>query len=178
VSTTAYFSDSLGKPSRPSQQSRSKTSIHSSTRSSSTVTTRRHPSRYCTPFFVWKTLLRRFLFEITFTIEQPADTTNATTVSPCLQAVRDSQTTLSAYMASEITKADMLALPIPAERVTLRIANAAVVFNTFTTAHQLPSLRSHRCTHNNWSASTYFNIHWPAFSRSFIKRKLTSQFRV
>jgi hypothetical protein len=64
----------------------------------------------------------------------PADTTNALTVSPSLQAVRESQIILSTYMASKISKADLFTLPIPAERVTLRIANAAAVSSTFTTA--------------------------------------------
>jgi hypothetical protein len=140
---------------------------------------RHHPSRCSTPFFVWKTLLCGLLFNITFTIQPPADTTNTTTASPSLQAVRDSQTTLSTYTESTISKADLFALPIPAERVTLRIANAAVVSNIFTTAittaHRLPSLRLHQCTRNNWTASTYSNINWPAFSRSFKKRRLTSQ---
>jgi hypothetical protein len=73
--------------------------------------------------------------------------TNATTVSPSLQTVRKSQTALSTYMASKISKADLFALPIPTERVTLRIANAAAISNTFktaiTTAHRLPSLQLH-----------------------------------
>jgi hypothetical protein len=77
------------------------------------------------------------------------------------------------YMATKISKADSCALPIPAERVTLRIANAAIVSNTFaaavTTAHQLPSLQLHQCIRNNWTAFTYSNIHWSAFSRSFKK---------
>jgi hypothetical protein len=109
---------------------------------------RHPPSRCYTPFFVWKTILRSLLFNITFTIQPPADTTNATTVSPSLQAVRVSQSTLSTFMASKIYKADLFALTIPAERVTLRIANAAVVPSTFTTfintAHRLPTLRRHR----------------------------------
>jgi hypothetical protein len=71
--------------------------------------------------------------------------TNATTVSPSLQAVRESQIPLSTFMASNISKADLFALTIPAKHVNLRIANAAVVSGTFTaaitTAHRLPSLR-------------------------------------
>jgi hypothetical protein len=47
-----------------------------------------------------------------------------------------------------------------------------------TTAHWLPSLQLHQCTRNKWTASTYSNIHWSAFSRSFKKRKLTSQLRL
>jgi hypothetical protein len=74
-------------------------------------------------------------------------------------------------MKSDISKADLFALTIPAERVTLRIANAAVVSGTFaapfTTAHRLPSLQLHQCTRNKWTASTYSNIHWSAFYRSF-----------
>ncbi len=85
-------------------------------------------------------------------------------------------------MATAISKADLFALPITEERVTLRIANAAIVSNNFTaaltTAHRLPSLQLHQCTRNNWTASTYSNIHWPAFYRSFKKRKLTSQLRI
>jgi hypothetical protein len=85
-------------------------------------------------------------------------------------------------MATKISKADLFALPIPAQRVTLRIANAAIVSNTFTTAittaHRLPSPRLHQCTRNKWTASAYSNIHWPAFSRSFKKRKLTSHLRI
>jgi hypothetical protein len=135
-----------------------------------------YPSRCCTPFFVWKTLLRSLLFNIKFTIQRPADLTNATTVSPSLQAVRESQFTLSTFMASKISEADQFALTIPAERVTLRIANAAVVSGTFTSAitpaHRLPSLRLHQCTRKKWTASTYSNIHWSAFSQSFKKRKL------
>jgi hypothetical protein len=57
----------------------------------------------------------------------------------------------------------------------LRIANAAVVSGIFraaiTTAHRLRSLRLHQCTRNKWTASTYPNIHWSAFSRSFERRK-------
>jgi hypothetical protein len=74
------------------------------------------------------------------------------------------------------------ALLIPAERVTLRIANAVIVSNTFetalTAAHRLPSLQLHQSTRNNWTASTYSNIHWPAYYRSIKKRKLTSQLRI
>jgi hypothetical protein len=85
-------------------------------------------------------------------------------------------------MASNISKADLFALPIPAEHVTLRIANAAVVSGTFTasitTAHRLPSLQLHQCTRNKWTASTYSNIHRSDFSPSFNKRKLTSQLRM
>jgi hypothetical protein len=143
---------------------------------------RHHPSRCCTPFFVWKTLLRGLLLNIKFTIQLPADTTNATTVSPSLRAVQESQQTLATYMKSDISKADLFALTIPAERVTLRIANAAVVSGTFTvaftTAHRLPSLQLHQCTRNKWTASTYSSIHWSAFYRSFKKRKLTSQLRL
>jgi hypothetical protein len=143
---------------------------------------RHHPSRCCTPFFVWKALLRSLLSNITFTIQPPADTTTTTTVSPSLQAVRESQITLSNFMGTPVSKADLFALPIPAERVTLRIAHAAIVSNTFTTAittaHRLPSLRRHQCNRNNWTTSTYFSIHWPAYYRSFKKRKLTSQLRI
>jgi hypothetical protein len=125
---------------------------------------RHHPSRCCTPYFVRKTLLRSLLFNITFTIQPSADTTNATTISPALRAVRESQITLSTYMASRIFKADLFALTIPVELATLRIANAAVVCSTFTTAiataHRLPCLRLHQCTRNNLAASTYSNIHW------------------
>jgi hypothetical protein len=142
---------------------------------------RHHPSSCSTPFFVWKTLLRSLLFNIKFTIQPPADTTNAITVSPSLQAVRKSQITLSNFMASNISKADLFALTIPAQRVTLRIANAAVVSGTFTAAftaaNRLPSLRLHQCTRNKWRASTYSNIHWSA-CRSFKRRKLTSQLRL
>jgi hypothetical protein len=49
---------------------------------------RHHPSRCCTPFFVWRTLLRSLLSNIDFTIQPPTDTTTATTVSPSLQAFR------------------------------------------------------------------------------------------
>ena len=44
--------------------------------------------------------------------------------------------------------------------------------------HEHPSLQLHQCLRNNWTASTYSNIHWPAFYRSFKKRKLTSQLRI
>jgi hypothetical protein len=85
-------------------------------------------------------------------------------------------------MKSDISKADPFALTIPAERVTLHIADAAVVSGTFTaaftTAHRLPSLQLHQCTRNKWTASTFSNIHWSVFSRSFEKRKLTSQLRL
>jgi hypothetical protein len=85
-------------------------------------------------------------------------------------------------MASNISKADLFALPIPAERITLCIAYATVVSNNFktaiTTAHRLPSLQLHQCTRNEWSASTYSTIHWPAFFRLFKKRKLPSQLRL
>jgi hypothetical protein len=85
-------------------------------------------------------------------------------------------------MGTPSSKADLFALPIPSERVTLRIANAAIVSNNFTTAittaHRLPSLQLHQCTRNKWTASTYSNIHWPAYYRSFKKRKLTSQLRI
>jgi hypothetical protein len=108
--------------------------------------------------------------------------TTPTTVSPSLQAVRASKTTLSIYMGTPSSKADLFALPIAAERVTLRIANAAIDSNNFTTAittaHRLPSLQLHQCTRNKWTASTYSNIHWPAFDRSFKNRKLTSQLRL
>jgi hypothetical protein len=47
-------------------------------------------------------------------------------------------------MGTPSSKAELFALPIPAERVTLCIANVALVFNNFktaiTTAHRLPSL--------------------------------------
>jgi hypothetical protein len=141
-----------------------------------------HPSRCCTPFFVWRILLRSLLSNIIFTIQPPLDMTSATTVSPSLQAVRASQTTLSTFMGTPTSKDDLFALPIPAERVTLCIANSAVVSNNFTTAlstaHRLPSLQLHQCTRNKWSASTYSNIHWPAYYRSFKKRQLTSQLRI
>jgi hypothetical protein len=39
-------------------------------------------------------------------------------------------------------------------------------------------LQLHQCTRHNWTASTYSNIHWPAYYRSFKKRKLTSQLRI
>jgi hypothetical protein len=77
---------------------------------------------------------------------------------------------------------DLFALPIPAERVTFRITNAVIVSNNFTTAisiaHRLPSLQLQQCTRNNWTASTYSNIHSPAYYRSFKKRKLTSQLQI
>jgi hypothetical protein len=143
---------------------------------------RHHPSRCCTPFFVWRILLRRLLSNIIFTIQPPVDMTTATTVSPSLQAVRASETTLSVYMGTPHSKDELFALPIPAERVTLRIANSAVVSNNFTTtittAHRLPSLQLHQCTRHSWTASTYSNIHWSAYYRSFKKRKLTSQLRI
>jgi hypothetical protein len=129
-------------------------------------------------------LLRSLLSNITFTftIQPPADTTTDTTVSPSLQAVRESQITLSNFMGTQISKADLFALPIPAERVTLRIANAVIISNTFktalTTAHRLPSLQLQQSTRTNWTASTYSNIHWPAYYRSIKKRKLTSQLRI
>jgi hypothetical protein len=100
--------------------------------------------RCCTPFFVWRTLLRSLLSNIIFTIQPPADMTSATTASPSLQTVREYQTTLSIYMKTLISKAELFAIPIPAERVTLRIANTAIVSNKYTTAltttHRLPPL--------------------------------------
>jgi hypothetical protein len=108
--------------------------------------------------------------------------TTPTEVSPSLQAVRGSKTTLSIYMGTPSSKATLLAVPIPAERVTLRIANAALVSNNFITAitiaHRLPSLKLHQCERNHWTASTYSEIHWPAYYRSFKKRKLSSQLRI
>jgi hypothetical protein len=48
-------------------------------------------------------------------------------------------------MGTPISKADPFSLPIPVERVTLRIANADIVSNNFsttiTTAHRLPFLQ-------------------------------------
>jgi hypothetical protein len=71
-------------------------------------------------------------------------------------------------MGTPISKADLFALPIPAERVTLRIANAAAVSHNFITAistvHRLPSLQLHKCTRNNWTVSTYSSIHWPTYN--------------
>jgi hypothetical protein len=49
---------------------------------------RHHPSRCCTPFFVWRTLLRSPLSNIIFTIQSPVEMTTPTTVSPYLQAVQ------------------------------------------------------------------------------------------
>jgi hypothetical protein len=70
--------------------------------------------------------------------------------------VRASKITLSICMGTPSSKADLFALPIPAEHVTLRIANAALVSKNFTTAittaHSLPSLHLHQCTCNNWTA--------------------------
>jgi hypothetical protein len=63
----------------------------------------RHPSRCCTPFFVWRILLRSLLSNTIFTIQPPVDMTTATTVSPSLQAVRASQTTLSIYIETQNT---------------------------------------------------------------------------
>jgi hypothetical protein len=59
----------------------------------------RRPSPTVTPLhsILCLALLRSLLFNIKFTIQSPADTTNATTVSPSLQAVRESQITLSTF---------------------------------------------------------------------------------
>jgi hypothetical protein len=96
-----------------------------------------HPARPSPPAALLHSVLRLEItppessLNITFTIQPPVEMTNATTVSPSLQAVRESKTALSTYMASSISKADLFALPIPAERITLCIANATVVSNNF-----------------------------------------------
>jgi hypothetical protein len=41
-----------------------------------------------------------------------------------------------------------------------------------------PTTPRSKCTRNNWTDSTYSNIHWPAFFRSLKKRPLTSQLRI
>jgi hypothetical protein len=99
--------------------------------------------------------------------------TGTTTVSPSIQAVRESRTTLSIYMKISISKADLFVILIPAERVTVCIANEVLVSNNFTTAittaHRLPSLQLRQCTRNHWTDSTYSNIHWAAYYRSLKK---------
>jgi hypothetical protein len=65
---------------------------------------RDHPSRCCTLFLVWRTLLRSLLSNITFTIQPPVEMTNPTTRSPSLQAVRASKITQSINMGTSSSK--------------------------------------------------------------------------
>jgi hypothetical protein len=143
---------------------------------------RHHPSQCYNPSFVWRTLLRGLLSNIAFTIQPPVEKTSTTDISPSLQTVQESQATLSLFMKTPISKAELFAIPIPAERVTICIANTPLVSNKYTsaltTAHRLPPLKLHHCTRNKWTDSTYSSIHWPAYFRSFKKRPLTSQLRI